>query len=289
MWAILSVVFAACSLCLLSWLIARPFAVTGQPEKHGQPAWLRFLWPWVEAAVPVVQPFVTWRLRRKLQTLLEQAGADYYTSPQHLCATQCVLASFGALVTAGLLLTGAGGASSTLIGATIASCIFALWPWQQLREKVQRRKRDLLRELPFVLDMVTLCVEAGLNFHGALKQASIHGPDGPMSQELRYLLADIRAGTSRQDALNAWAKRCDIAPVHQFVATIAQAEQSGMSLGPVLRAQADQWRNERFLEAERRALEAPVKLMFPLVICIFPCTFLIIAFPIAIQFLGLLE
>src|SRR5690606_8913820 len=107
--------------------------------------------------------------------------------------------------------------------------------------------------------------------------------------ELQHMLADIRAGAPRKEAMSTWAERCDLPAMRHFVAAVAQADQFGMSLGPVLRAQADQRRNERFLRAEKLAQEAPVKMMFPLIFCIFPCTFLIIAFPIAAKFLELLE
>jgi len=159
----------------------------------------------------------------------------------------------------------------------------------RLREAIKLRKLAISRAFPFMLDMVTLCVEAGLNLHGALQQAAANGPPGPLSDELQHMLADIRAGAPRKEAMSTWAERCDLPAMRHFVAAVAQADQFGMSLGPVLRAQADQRRNERFLRAEKLAQEAPVKMMFPLIFCIFPCTFLIIAFPIAAKFLELLE
>lgn len=253
-----------------------------------KPFWLRFLWPWVDALASVAQPFISWHLRRRLERLLKQGGAEQYWTSHHFLALQCVLAMLSSAAMT-LLLAGRATLSTVLLGVSIAALAAGMWPAQRLRERAQRRKRAMLRELPFMLDMVTLCVEAGLNLHGALKQAADHGPAGPMREELRHLLADIRTGIPRQEALLDWAQRCELTPVHQFVAAIGQAEHSGMNLGPVLRAQAEQWRTERFLMAEKLALEAPVKLMFPLVACIFPCSFLIIAFPIGVQFMDMLE
>ena len=96
---------------------------------------------------------------------------------------------------------------------------------------------------------------------------------------------DVRAGRSRTDALRTLADRMDEAVISSFVAAVIQAEQTGMALGPILRAQAEQRRNERFSRAEKLAMEAPVKLLFPLIAFIFPCTFLVLGFPIAMKFL----
>lgn len=249
---------------------------------------LRLLWPWVQALAPLCRPFMSWHLRLRLERLLHQAGVQEDWTPHHLCAWQCVLAMLWASVAA-LLMQRSLAPVSTLMCALVVAALAAAWPWQRLRERIRQRKTAMLREFPFMLDMITLCVEAGLNLHGALRQAALNGPAGPLRDELHHMLSDIRAGAARQEALAQWAMRCDMAPLHHFVGAIAQAEQSGMNLGPVLRAQADQRRNERFLQAEKLALEAPVKMMFPLIFCIFPCSFLIIAFPIAVQFLALWE
>ena len=287
MWAFLSMFLAACSLCLLAWWAVRPLSATPLSATQHKPVFVRLLWPWVEALAVVCHSFLSWRLRRRIERLLSQGAAAPYWSPQHFCAMQCVIAILLCAAMA-VVLVGRVSAAVTLASIFLAATGAAAWPVQRLRERAQRRKRAMLRELPFILDMVTLCVEAGLNLHGALKQAAENGPEGPLRDELRHLLSDIRAGMPRQEALLGWAQRCDLAPVHQFVAAIGQAEHSGMNLGPVLRAQAEQWRTERFLLAEKLALQAPVKLMFPLVFCIFPCSFLIIGFPIAMQFMEMI-
>jgi len=288
MWIWISMALASCSLYLLCWWLGRPYMRVSAASTTARTLPLRMLWPWVEALAPMCRPFMSWHVRRRLERLLHQAGVQEAWTPQHWCAWQCVLALLWGGVAA-LLLHRSLSLTSTLMCALIAAAFAALWPWQRLRERIRQRKSAMLREFPFMLDMITLCVEAGLNLHGGLRQASRNGPAGPLRDELHHMLSDIRAGAVRGDALAQWAMRCDLAPLHHFVATIAQAEQSGMNLGPVLRAQADQHRNERFLHAEKLALQAPVKMMFPLIFCIFPCSFLIIAFPIAVQFLALWE
>lgn len=177
------------------------------------------------------------------------------------------------------------GYNSVYLGLA-AGGILMWWPRRWLRDQGVRRQAHMLREFPFLLDMTTLCVEAGLNLQGALQQAALHGPDGPLRAELRHALADMRAGMPRIQALNDLANRSGLAAVRSLVTALTQADQLGMSLGPLLRAQSEQRRAERFLRAEKLALEAPVKMLFPMVFCIFPCTFLVIGFPIAIKLMG---
>ena len=237
-----------------------------------RPLALRLVWPWIEALAVICRPLISWHLRSKLQRLLERAGVQADWTPQHLCALQCLIALVVGVLTA-LMATAIFSLSTSMAVSLMMGIICANWPVQRLRDAVKRRKRAIARDFPFLLDMVTLCVEAGLNLHGALQQAALHGPHGPLRDELRHTLADIRAGAARHDALRDWARRCDLPAVQLFVAAIAQADQFGMSLGPVLRAQADQRRNERYLRAEKLAQEAPVKMMFPLIFCVFLAPF----------------
>jgi tight adherence protein C len=160
-----------------------------------------------------------------------------------------------------------------------------VYPGIWLRDTIQNRRRELLKSLPFFLDVVTLCVEAGLNFQGALHQAVLKGPKGVMREEFQRVLRDVRAGKPRAEALRALALRLNEPPVTNFVASVIQAERLGMNLGPVLRAQADQQRVDRFLRAEKLAMEAPVKMLFPLIAFIFPCTFIVLFFPIVVKFM----
>ena len=157
----------------------------------------------------------------------------------------------------------------------------ALW----LGDRLKARKKELLKSLPFFLDIITLCVEAGLNLQGAMTQAVAKGPKGVLRDEFQRVLRDIRAGKARAESLRAMAQRMDEPAVANFTTAVIQAESMGMNLGPVLRAQADQRRSERFLRAEKLAMEAPVKLLFPLLAFIFPCTFIVLFFPIAMKFM----
>ena len=111
------------------------------------------------------------------------------------------------------------------------------------------------------------------------------GPRGPLGAELERALRDLRAGPTREQALRGIADRLAMPAVSSLVAALLVAEKQGGSLGPVLRAQAEQRRNERFMRAEKLAMEAPVKMLPPLLVFIFPCTFVVLLFPVASRFL----
>ena len=155
-----------------------------------------------------------------------------------------------------------------------------------LNDTRKRREGAVIRTLPVYLDFITMCVEAGLNFQGALSQAMEKAPPGPLRNEFAIVLRDMRSGLARADALRRMAERLDISEITSFVSAIIQAEKMGASLANVLRVQAEQRRSERFQRAEKMAMEAPVKLVAPLIIFIFPVTFIILGFPIIMKFLG---
>ena len=154
-----------------------------------------------------------------------------------------------------------------------------------------KRLRRISRALPFYLDIVTLSVESGTNLTGALSHAVAKGPAGPLQAELERVLSDVRAGRTRAEALRALADRIDLPAIASWVAALVSAERQGSSLGPILRAQAEQRRQERFQLAEKLAMRAPVKMLFPLLVFIFPCTFVLLLFPVAVRLLeeGLLR
>ena len=124
-----------------------------------------------------------------------------------------------------------------------------------------------------------------MNLSSALQKSVEKMPAGPLQAEINRLLREVRAGKPRTDALRDMAARLNFAPMTSLVSALVQGEMMGSSIGPILRAQAEQRRTERFQRAEKMALEAPVKMLFPLIAFIFPCTFLVIGFPIAMQLL----
>ncbi|TCS37542.1 tight adherence protein C [Paucimonas lemoignei] len=169
-----------------------------------------------------------------------------------------------------------------LVGLTLLGNYYPeIW----LRDVRARREKEILKALPVYLDFITLAVEAGLNLTGAIKQAMDKGPPGALRNEFQMITRDLRAGVPRADALRRMENRLNMKAITSFVGTVIQAEKMGASLGVALRVQSQQRRIERFQRAEKLAMEAPVKLILPLIAFIFPVTFIVLAFPIVVKFM----
>jgi tight adherence protein C len=240
-----------------------------------------FWWPvqWIAHYLGAILPV---SYRQHLIVRLRLAGLDYSISPEQFAAGRLLVAAACAAVCVWLLMSFKLRVGWWPEVAALAGYVFpSIW----LRDRIQSRRRETLKTLPFYLDIITLCVEAGLNLTGALTQAVAKGPVGPLRQELGRVLRDVRAGKPRLDALRAFADRMNEPSITNFVSAMIQAENMGMNLGPIMRAQSEQRRAERFARAEKLAMEAPVKLLFPLIAFIFPCTFVVLAFPIAMKFI----
>ena len=246
------------------------------------PRFVRLLWWPTRWLAHLLAPLLPAALQARLAVRLRLAGLDYTITPAQLLAHRAVVGLSG--LAAGVAFAGAWGLPATL-PALGGACAATLLAWSWLDDRIRARRRLMLKQLPFVLDLVTLCVEAGLNLTGALQQAAAKGPAGPLGEELRRVLRDVRAGKSRADALRGFADRVGEPAIANLVSTVIQAENMGMSLGPMLRAQGEQRRAERFARAEKAAMEAPVKMLLPLIACIFPCTFIVLGFPIAVKFM----
>ena len=165
-----------------------------------------------------------------------------------------------------------------LVGFGIGFLIPEFW----LGRRIKARQKLILRMIPDTLDLLTISVRAGLGFDGALAKVVEKLP-GPLTDEFRRALAEVRVGKARRDALRDMVPRTHVQPLSNFIGAIIQAEQLGVSISKVLQVQSEQLRIERRQRAEEQAARAPIKMLFPLVGCIFPSLFIVILGPAIIS------
>jgi tight adherence protein C len=215
-----------------------------------------------------------------LEHRIDLAGVSERWPIERVLATKLVLGAVGAFVGVVRFVTEPSG-MAVLLGVA-AALIGFLVPDVLLSSRARERQELIQRELPDVLDQVTICVEAGLGFEAALARAATTGK-GPLGRELGHTLQDIGLGMPRRAALDQLLQRTDVADLRHFVVAIAQAERHGVPIAQVLRIQADELREKRRQRAEERALKIPVKLVFPLILCILPALFVVLMGPAAIR------
>lgn len=271
-----------------AWLVARAMTSVAARWRAAQNATLsENSAPWLWRMMIVLSaPLAVWLgprlslgLRERIQRELRVAEIDDGLLPHQFLAVALslpIVVGLGALMTVG-----------TMSVAVLAAAIVALLPWWWLKEAAARQRLEVLRELPTYLDMLTLSLEAGGALSVALKISTERAPDTLLKRAFMRVQGDLRAGRSRVEALRALAERLDSPAVTALVAALIQADSSGGSLADVLRAQSEQRLDERFARAEKAAMEAPVKMLGPLVLCIFPCTFIVLAAPIVLRFIEL--
>jgi tight adherence protein C len=166
------------------------------------------------------------------------------------------------------------GALMSIIGGIFGYIAPEFW----LGRKVKARQKAILLMIPDALDLLTISVRAGLGFDAALGKV-VEKLQGPLSDEFRRALAEVRVGKARRDALRDIVPRTEVTPLTNFIGAIIQAEQLGVSISKVLQVQSEQLRIERRQRAEEQAAKAPIKMLFPLVGCIFPSLFIVILGP----------
>ena len=217
-----------------------------------------------------------------LSRRLTAAGKPGGHGPKEFMAVKLILAvTFpGIMILAEPLL---GLEYSQWLTLTVA---FALAGWLlpdfYLRQKIAERKNEVEKSLPDVLNLITVSVEAGTGFEGALLRVVEKGK-GILAEEFYIVLQECKMGKSRKDALRDMADRLDVDDFSTFAGSIIMADQLGIGIGNVMRLQSDQMRRKRRQRAEERAMKAPVKMMIPMATCIFPTIFVVLLGPAAIS------
>lgn len=238
------------------------------------------VWPLIRLGVYWSAPLLRKSYRIKTLNKLRRAGQDYSLGPEQFFAAKLTGAVVG--ISIATLISNMLGTISVLL-VLVLSIVGFFYPDIWLKETMKAREKKIFRDLPYYLDIITLAVEAGTNLTNALAYAVQKSPASPLNEEIKRILRDVRAGKPRAECLREFADRVQMAAVDNLVGSLIQAEKVGSSLGPILRAQAQQRRSERFNRAEKLAMEAPVKLLGPLIMFIFPTTFLVLGFIIIVK------
>ena len=212
-----------------------------------------------------------------VQLRLLSAGLGRRVSPMAFLAAKGFAAIGGLLF--GIIVFGAssGLGMGILMGFAVGAIGF-IAPDFVVNKKVRARQERLSQDLPDALDLLAVSVEAGLGFDAAVAKIT-EQVEGPLGEEFALTLNEMRIGESRQVALKKLAERTNIPEIAAFARAIVQADQFGISLGRILRVQAVDTRNRRQIAAEEKAMKAPVKMLFPTVIFIFPSMFIVILGP----------
>lgn len=183
-----------------------------------------------------------------------------------------------------LLMLATGRVQLALVFGVGGAALGYMLPEFWLGGRGRKRSFEMVLQLPDALDLLTISVEAGLGFDAALAKV-VEKMEGPLVMEFRQALAEIRMGRSRKDALRDVVARADAQPISNFIGAIVQAEQLGVPIAKVLQIQSQQLRIERRQRAEEAAAKAPVKMLFPMVGCIFPTIFIVILGPAVVTVL----
>jgi tight adherence protein C len=238
----------------------------------------RVMGPATRRAAGLVYKFGPKGLSEQIQERLVLAGLADRVDPDTFIALSAALpiATFALLYT----YTAVGGQVPMIVWVFVPAS--ALFPKMWLTSRVEARQHSIRLALADTLDLLTIAVEAGLGFDAALARVVASVP-GPLSDELFRMLQELKIGVPRADAFKSLSERTKVSELDQFITAMNQADAFGISIGRVLRVQAGQLRLKRRQYAEERAAKTPVKLLFPLILCIFPALFVVIVGPAAIS------
>lgn len=253
--------------------------VYGNEEPLDKPLWERILQPFLAKVDDGVKKVAPASILQRMDDELVKAGR-----PWNMTASQFMMMRLFLGLGLPILLIIMMGSKTNLLFVVGIFGIGLILPRFYLKRAVKQRQYLINRELPNALDLLTVSVEAGLGFDGAILKL-VEKTKGPLTQEFRRMLQEIRIGKSRRDALRELSDRAGTEDLQTFVAALIQADQLGVSIGRVLRIQSQQMRLKRRQQAEERAMKAPVKMLIPMIIFIFPTLFIVLLGPGALQFI----
>ncbi|MGC1183616.1 MAG: type II secretion system F family protein [Candidatus Dormiibacterota bacterium] len=244
-----------------------------------QPFSERFLRPFVDRIGRRVAALQPGDRARKLQAMIDLAGRPMGMNAGSFVAAQIVLAAVFAMAGLGLALL---LALPWVLGVIFGAVCGYIGPQYQLKRIVTARQKEIALALPNALDLLCISVEAGLGFDAALARVT-EKFDNALSREFAFVLNEIRLGRPRHEALDDLGKRCGVQDLASFIQALVQSDQLGVGIARVLRIQADEMRRRRRQKAEAKAQQASLKMLFPMVGCIFPVLFVILLGPPAVK------
>ena len=242
----------------------------------------RVIYPALDAISNLVSQFTPAKTREKIRRRLELAGNPGNLTPGSFTVVQLVATVVLGGLVFGLMLIAKPPMARRILFTALAALVGFFLPSLWLTSKIKRRQDEIIKALPDGLDLVTICVEAGLGFDQAV-QHLVEKQDNELSRAFNRYLQEVSLGRTRTDALQGFSSRMDVPDVTSFVAAIIQADQLGVSMAKILRIQSNQMRIRRRQRAEQKAHQAPIKMLFPLAFLIFPSMFIVLLGPAVLQ------
>lgn len=253
----------------------------GRDEELAKPLAQRTIGPIVIRISNILRRFTPVGYLEKKEHQLVLAGRPGNLDAPAFTVIKLLATAFG-LVASFFVVDFGGDALQRTVLFALPIVLGFFGPDAWLQRKIDERRQAMLRALPDILDLLVISVEAGLGFDSALSRVVATVP-GPLSEEFFRMLQETRVGVSRRDAMRHLMERTDLDELRSFILAMIQAEAFGVTIARVLRVQADEMRVKRRQRAQEKAFAAPVKLVFPLVFCIFPSLFIVLLGPAAIQ------
>jgi tight adherence protein C len=287
-WAACAAAFAAYAASIASEITYVTLA-DGRKTARSLPLVFRMLLPFVPNLARFVARPGFARSRQAADEMIVASGLEglltgaEFVALKFLTPITCGTAWIGFVLILGALMPDSVIADNTILLGAFGVLLAYSYPLMWLRGTLKRRHLAILRALPFVLDLLTLSVEAGMDFMSALQRNCERRKLDPLNEELIRMTREIQVGLPRRVALRNMAERVRQPDLKGVAHALIQADELGVSIGSILRIQSDQLRGRRFDRAEKMANEAPVKMLGPLMLCIFPAVFVVLLGPIVMQ------
>ena len=243
----------------------------------------RILMPIAQKSADLVIRFMPANVLESTRRNLEMAGRPRNLGPAEFLIIRFVAAALLGGLTFFLFLRASGQAATyRFLFPPLMTAFGFFMPVIWLSSRIRSRQGEIVKALPDALDLLTICVEAGLGFDAAISKITEKWDD-PLSMEFGRVIQEIQLGKLGREALRDMSDRMDVPDITTFIAAVVQAQQLGVSMSKVLRIQSDQMRLRRRQRAEEKAHQAPVKMLFPMAFLIFPALFIVLLGPAVIM------